>query len=119
MKTFNIRKAAVVHSITIALTLGFIGGPATAHADELDLFKAVENWQMNRLFKPTRQQRTFESKGDVVIYDGLTDIMVDKAINENFDRIQNMMFTRVVLTGKNGQPQRSAAGEVITEDDGC
>jgi len=119
MKTSIIRKAAAIHSITITLVLGCTGGPATALADELDLFEAVEKWQMNRLFKPTRQQRGYERKGDVVIYDGLTDIMVEKAINENFDRIQNMMFTRVVLTGKDGKPKRGGDGELITADDGC
>jgi len=119
MKTSIIRKAAAIHSITIALTLGLTGGPVTAKAGELDLFKAVDKWQMNRLFKPTRAQRTYERKGDVVIYDGLTDIMVEKAINQNFDRIQNMMFTRVVLTGKDGKPRRSDDGELITADDGC
>jgi hypothetical protein len=119
MKTSNLCKAAAIHSITIALILGFTANAVTAHADELALFKAVDTWQMNRLFKPSPEQRSYERRGDVVIYDGLTDIKVELALNQNFERIQNMMFTRVVLTGKNGKPQRDADGQVVTLDDGC
>lgn len=119
MKTSTLRKAAVLHSITIALALGLNGSQKMAHADELALFQAVEKWQMNRLFKPTHAQRNYEHNGDVVIYDGLKDITVERAIDENFDRMQNMMFTRVILTDENGQPKRGDDGEVLVADDGC
>lgn len=119
MKTSNTRKSAALHSITIALVLGFSAGALPVQAGEVDLFKAIENWQNNRLFAPTPDQRAQEQKGAVVIYDGLTDTQVEKAINHNFDRIQNMMFTRIVLTGKNGKPRHTADGQLVTADDGC
>jgi len=119
MKTPKTSKAVALHSIIIALTLGLTVGVQPAQASEQDLFKAIENWQKNRLFEPTPEQRTYERDGDVVIYDGLIDTMVEKAIDQNFDRIQNMMFTRIVVTDKNGHPKRYDDGQVVTADDGC
>ena len=88
-------------------------------ADELDqVAMAMEQWQQNRLFNPTPADREFEERGDVIIYDGLTDIDVKKALDENFDRIQNMMFTRTVVTDENGDPKIDpVTGNKVLEDD--
>jgi hypothetical protein len=88
-------------------------------ADELDqVALAMEQWQYNRLFSPSPADRKFEERGDVIIYDGLTDIEVNKALDEHFDRIQNMMFTRTVVTDENGNPKIDpVTGNKVVEDD--
>ena len=90
-------------------------------ADELDqVSMAMEQWQYNRLFNPSPADRENEKRGDVVIYDGLTDVTVKKALDENFDRIQNMMFTRTVITDEDGEPEIDPiTGNILVEDDGC
>jgi len=90
-------------------------------ADELDqVAMAVEKWQYNRLFNPSPADRKAEKRGAIVIYDGLTDVTVNQALDQNFDRIQNMMFTRTVVTDENGEPKVDpATGNIVREDDGC
>lgn len=107
------------NSITIALTLALGLGVTSTHAEQLASLDTADVWQTNRLFTPTARQLEMEHKGSVVIYDGLTDVMVEKALDQDFNRIQSMMFTRVIQTGKNGQPLRDESGEVIVADDGC
>lgn len=74
---------------------------------------------MNRLLEPTTHQRKKETQGQIMIYDGLRDNTVNYALDKNFDRIENMMFTRVVVTDGHGQPELDIAGNAVTEDDGC
>jgi hypothetical protein len=90
-------------------------------ADELDkVALAMEQWQYNRLFNPSPADRKAELRGQVVIYDGLTDVTENKAIDQNFDRMQNMMFTRTVVTDENGDPMIDpVTGNEVVEDDGC
>ena len=92
-----------------------------AQADELDqVAMAIEQWQYNRLFNPSPADQEAEERGDVVIYDGLTDVTVNKALDQNFNRIQNMMFTRTVVTDENGGPMIDpVTGNKVVEDDGC
>ena len=79
-----------------------------------------ESWQMKRLLHPTDAVLASEKKGKIIIYSGLTDKVVDKALDENFDRIDAMMFTKTIKTDATGDPLRdSVTGEVIMEDDGC
>ncbi|MEJ2142381.1 MAG: hypothetical protein P8Y24_08510 [Gammaproteobacteria bacterium] len=88
-------------------------------SDQLALLEANNQWQVARLFEPTKGERKLEEKGYIMIYDNLPDTTVDKALDKNFDRIENMMFTRVVTTDKNGQPEVDELGNTVTEDDGC
>ena len=82
--------------------------------------KSSENWQMKRLFHPTHAALASETKGKIIIYSGLTDKVVEKALDENFNRIDAMMFTKTIKTDETGNPLRdSETGELITEDDGC
>ena len=60
-----------------------------------------------------------ETADQIVIYDGLRDTTVKKAFDTNFNRIENMMFTRVIVTDESGQPELDVTGNVIIEDDGC
>jgi hypothetical protein len=102
---------------TLLMVFSFAGSPAaTANADS----SPVKSWQMVRLFEPTQADLHAEAKGRVMIYDGLTDRDVERAFDEQFDRLEHMMFIRVVVTDDSGKARRSGTGEVVTEsDDGC
>jgi hypothetical protein len=69
------------------------------------------DYQLRRLFDPTDSEYAAEYKGRIHIYDGLTSVQVDDALNKHFPRIDNMMFTRIV--------QIDEQGEQYVEDDGC
>ncbi len=115
-------KQATFNWHCVRLVLPFLGlFCSTAIAGgELALLEAPERWQMNRLFEPQAGDLTREDKGQIIIYDGLQDSTVDRALDQHFDRIQNMMFTRVVVTGADGYPLRDThSGQVVVEDDGC
>ena len=111
------------NSFTIIATLFLVAftGSVQANDDvgELALLDTADKWQTNRLFEPTTYQRKKESQGQIMIYDGLRDTTVKDALDGNFDRIENMMFTRVIVTDFNGQPQVDELGNTLVEDDGC
>jgi hypothetical protein len=52
-----------------------------------------------------------EEHGRIMIYDDLDAKVVDKAIVEQFDRIENMMFVHLTHVKENG--------EIEYEDGGC
>ena len=81
---------------------------------------AANSWQMTRLFQPTQADLNREKQGRIMIYDGLTDKTVERVLDEQFDRVETMMFTSVVVTDDSGEPERDTdTGEIITEEDGC
>jgi len=82
--------------------------------------QASESWQMKQLFHPSPASLASEKRGKVIIYSGLTDKVVEKALSENFGRIQSMMFTRTIRTDDTGNPLRDPkTGDVLIEEDGC
>ena len=85
-----------------------------------DESESANNWKMTRLFNPTPMDLASERKGRIMIYDGLTDKTVNKALDEHFDRIEALMFTRTIVTSESGAPLRDpeTAG-LVFEDDGC
>ena len=90
------------------LTLSFLiaGIAQPSHAGE-------KSWQQQMLFEPTASQLTMERKGRIFIYDGMPNAVVQTAMDQHFERIQHMMFTRVRHPPKTpGQPEK-------VEDDGC
>lgn len=85
-----------------------ISGPVYAGEREADL-----SWEERRLFEPTVSQLKQEQRGGVFIYDGLEYATVTRAMDENFERIDNMMFVRVK------HPPPPGEDEPVVEDDGC
>ncbi len=65
----------------------------------------------NLLFKPSERALVAEAKGRVMIYDGLKEKTVHLAMNQQFDRIENMMFVGTLVEQEDG--------ELEAEEDGC
>ncbi|MCG6869434.1 MAG: hypothetical protein LJE91_12120 [Gammaproteobacteria bacterium] len=81
---------------------------------------SVGEWQLSRLFHPTESQRRAEERGQIFIYEGLKDTDVVRAMDEEFDRVESMMFAGTVVTDPQGKELRDPkSGEVVSEDDGC
>ena len=93
----------------ILFGLLFAAGSSIGAAGEL----RETGWQEERLERPSEKQRLRESHGQVFIYDGLEYGVVVRAMDEHFDRIQNMMFTQI----HHPPPPGKKTGYV--EDDGC
>ena len=72
---------------------------------------AADVFQIKTLFAPSKSTLQAESRGRIMIYDGLDEEVVDRALDEQFDRIEHMMFTRI----HHAEPD----GSYVTEDDGC
>ena len=86
---------------------------AASTAIPADARDTEEDWQYRRLFEPTLAEREQERRGQIMIYDGLTQGTVNAALDQGFERIENMMFIRIQITDEN-------SGEVVDiEDDGC
>jgi len=98
-ETRTIRRK-VVGMLTAALLVPF-STPAVAAGD----------FQHKVLFSPGSSQLQAEARGRVMIYDGLDNAEVERAFDEQFSRIENMMFVRT----RNTEPD----GEYRYEDDGC
>ena len=64
---------------------------------------AVDSFQQNVLFKPSNSMLFAEAKGRVMIYDGLKNETVNEALNNQFDRIQSMMFVRTQYVQETGE----------------
>lgn len=72
---------------------------------------ARDDYQEKVLFSPDDYTLKAEARGHIVIYDGLDSDTVDRAMDEQFKRINNMMFIRI--------QHEQEDGEYLAEDDGC
>ena len=72
---------------------------------------AADSYQLKVLFTPGDSNLQAETKGRVMIYDGLKSETVDLVMNEQFDRIENMMFVRTLNVQEDG--------DYVAEEDGC
>jgi hypothetical protein len=96
--------------------LGCVAAGASCIADAAD----VRDIELRRLFEPTAGELQDEAKGRVYIYDGLRDTDVARAMEEQFERVDNMMFIRVKPTDEKGEVLKDEeTGEELVEDDGC
>ncbi len=91
----------------------WLGLALHASATATEVTGQADDWQTNRLMHPNDSQRRQEQHGTVFIYDGLDNSTVQRAMDDNFDRIQNMMFTRIHHLPPTG------AGPAVVENDGC
>ena len=72
---------------------------------------AYDSYQLKVLFIPTKSDLEAEAQGRVMIYDSLKNETVEKALDEQFWRIDKMMFIRTQYIQENGDYE--------TEEDGC
>jgi len=107
----------LIPTLTLASVISIAGAtPAVVTAEQ----PPGDAWQHNLLFAPTAKQIEIEERGRVVIYDGLRDLDVDRAMREQFHRVQSMMFVRTVITDEQGTPEADPeTGALVFEDDGC
>jgi hypothetical protein len=68
----------------------FLCGLSTVAGDTM----AGSDGQERRLLSPTPQQRAAEARGQIFIYEGLDEELVDLALDDQFERVQSMMFIR-------------------------
>lgn len=67
---------------------------ANAHQHE-NLDSPEDRYDLRRLMQPSAAELASEERGKVHIYDSLEINEVNAALDENFERIQNMMFVRI------------------------
>ena len=97
----------------ISATAILFGSRLATAADIADI-------ELRRLFEPTPSELAAEAESHIYIYDGLTGRDIQRAMNEEFERVENMMFIRTRKTDETGQLKRDAeTGEAEHEDDGC
>jgi hypothetical protein len=104
--THTVRNTILACTTTI---LWLAASPATAG-----------DWQEQLLFNPPAGHLKAEQRGRIMIYDGLKDTEIARAMDTQFDRIESMMFVRTIVTDEEGNPMRDdESSQVIIEDDGC
>ena len=108
------------HALLGFLFLGF--APCATADDE----RAIQDWQMQMLLQPTPAQIHMEQrKNRVFIYSRMKDSDVGLAMDQQFGRIQHMMFVNTLVTReREPTPGKASGGEpsgpaVVEEDDGC
>jgi len=101
-------------SLSAVLLAGIIVTPAVQA-------KSTFNERLiKRLNQMTARPGLFGHPYRIYIVDGFRDVDVDAFLDAHFETMQNVMFTHVILTDKNGAPKRdNRTGDVLTEDDGC
>ncbi len=96
----------------------WVAWSSTVKAEETG--STVEEWQLDLIYYPSASMLEREAKGFVFIYDGLSEDMVDKILDDRYDRIEYMMFTRVKKTDNNGDTMIDPeTGDDILVDEGC
>ena len=79
----NIRKLAAIVAMSTVLN----GAVQAAVASE---------WDRKLLFGPSVALLEREKAGNVTIFDGVLSTDVDRAMDEQFDRVESMMFVRTL-----------------------
>jgi len=92
--------------------------PVFAQDMQLALASSIHNYQLKRLMQPSDRQIKHEEKERVIIYVGMKDIDIEKAMDEQFDRIEKFVFAATIVTDQNGKPLYKN-GQIVTEDNDC
>ena len=96
----------------LAMTLMATVGVASA-AD-------VSEIEKRRLFQPTQAELQEDAAGRIYIYDGLTQADIERAMDEELNRVESMMFIRVKKSDEQGKVVKDPeTGYALVEDDGC
>jgi hypothetical protein len=82
-KRISIRISGLGLALTAAVAAGQVQSPSPG-----------TEWEQIQLFTPSKALLAAERKGRVTIYDGLYHEDVDRAMDEQFGRIERMMFIR-------------------------
>ena len=101
------------------LALTTLIGTASAAADRSPELTELQKWQLRRLFLPNERELEHERKGNVYIYEGLTDRQVEEALNRQFDRIEYMLFLGTKRTDESGKVLRKEDGTAAKESADC
>ena len=76
--------------------------------------------ERRRLFEPSPGKLRDEAAGCVTIYEGLRTTDIERAMDEEFRRVQSMMFIRVKPSDDKGKgPQTPGSDTGYVQDDGC
>lgn len=110
----RLSNGSVLQVASMAICSGLASIPSAGPAS--DNFNAI---QLKNLFEPSQSQLRREANGHIYIYDSLTDRVVNQAMDQQFDRVQNMMFVGTIVTDDHGEPAVDDQGAVLVEDDGC
>jgi hypothetical protein len=104
----------------VSILLTALGLSAALAGSGIAAAAEVSDIELRRLFEPTRAELAAEANGRIYIYDGLRDVDVQRALDEEFERVESMMFIRTVKTDTSGKTKRDAnTGALEYEDDGC
>ena len=107
---------ACIFILTTAMALGLGSGSAAAQGKDL------RDIELRRLFEPTDAELRQERAGRVYIYDGLKATDIDRAMREQFQRADSMMFIRVKPASaprEPDQPNTLVPATTYYQDDGC
>jgi hypothetical protein len=91
-------------SMLLPLLCGIALAPMAVAADP------DRKFQVNALFAPSDAQLRAEAQGRVMIYDGLEEDVVEQALDEEFDRVEHMMFINI---------RRKQSEGLVAADDDC
>jgi hypothetical protein len=105
---WNIRQSVTSRCKTCGRLIGLLG---TMLVPMPQIAGAEDSYQLSVLFSPSKSVLQAEARGRVMIYDELDTADVERAFDEQFDRIEHMMFTRI----RHSEPD----GNVSVEEDGC
>ncbi len=106
-------------TLAVGLTLGLgVAGSGAVEAENTG--PTLDEWQLDLIYHPSDAMLEREARGFVFIYDGFTDTQVEQVLDDQYDRIESMMFTRVKKTDENGERMIDPeTGDEMLFDDGC
>ncbi len=67
------------------------------------LAASTDSYQERILFSPGADILESEVRGRIMIYDGLKNEIVEMALDDQFERIENMMFVRTLYVQDDGE----------------